>query len=580
MSYCGNCGSQLSGGQKFCAGCGAPVTVDTSAADSASASNLPNLPTQPSQASTNAEPQNSSEAALQKLATLNAQSPPPAKSSGKTILIAILVIFVVGGIAAVGGVVYLGYRVKQRASATWNKLEDDNDGNSSGNSRKVTSDDAARNVAGHKADGTSSGNDDHRQDPLSSVLDKLQGGDSTSPAGNMATNILEDLGVKNPGMPPDLVRNIPYSALATPLPCPTGEEIDPAKLAGGRIQIKPGTILTTSWSLPLADAESSHIIESASPSALVFEFNGVAALGLDISVKSHPVFSNTVCGKDVVEGEAYSTGWTVKSMKEPITPGLYPGVSRILLAATKFNELKSSGSTKLVFAYYAYMDVLTEWALLAWKGTLARVEPDDIPFPLIINDERVDVPSIHVRGNMKVLENAGRFGEHDQPADAYILDDANTPVVLSWMFGKDLKQDDSFRVQYIRVRYPSADKPTIEQQLATDRKATTWGINFDFNSDVIRPESEPVLKEIAQAMADKPDWRLTIAGHTDNIGGDKYNLALSQRRSAAVKKALAERYHADANRLSTAGYGDSVPIDTNGTLEGRARNRRVELTLD
>jgi hypothetical protein len=259
MSYCGNCGSQLSGGQKFCAGCGAPVTVDTSATGSAPASNQPNLPTQPSQASTNAEPQDSSEAALQNLATLNAQSPPLAKSSDKKILIAMLVILFLGGIAAVGGMVYLGYRAKQRASAALNKLEGRTDDNPSGNSRKVTSDDAARNVAGHKADGTSSGNDDNKQDPLSSVLGKLQGGDSTSSARNMATNILEDLGVKNPGMPPDLVRNIPHSALATPLPCPTGKEIDPAKLAGGRIQIKPGTILTTSWSLPLADAESSHI---------------------------------------------------------------------------------------------------------------------------------------------------------------------------------------------------------------------------------------------------------------------------------------------------------------------------------
>ena len=47
-----------------------------------------------------------------------------------------------------------------------------------------------------------------------------------------------------------------------------------------------------------------------------------------------------------------------------------------------------------------------------------------------------------------------------------------------------------------------------------------------------------------------------------------------------MKKALVERYHVDPNRLSTAGYGDSAPIDTNDTLEGRARNRRVELTLD
>lgn len=100
------------------------------------------------------------------------------------------------------------------------------------------------------------------------------------------------------------------------------------------------------------------------------------------------------------------------------------------------------------------------------------------------------------------------------------------------------------------------------------------------DSNTIRPVSEPVLKEIAQAMADRPNWKLTVTGHTDNIGGHTYNLELSQRRADAVKKALVDRYHINPNRLSTSGDGDSAPLDTNDTLEGRARNRRVELTLD
>src|SRR6185437_7864639 len=151
----------------------------------------------------------------------------------------------------------------------------------------------------------------------------------------------------------------------------------------------------------------------------------------------------------------------------------------------------------------------------------------------------------------------------------YILDDPDTPLMLSWMLGANIKEYDSFKVQLVRVSYPR-DKPKIEQQLEKSRKAITWGINFDFNSDTIRPVSEPVLREIAQAMADKPEWKLRVIGHTDNIGGDKYNLGLSQRRSASVKKALVERYHVDPNRLSTGGDGDSAPIDTNDTLEGRA----------
>lgn len=565
MNYCGNCGAQIHEGQNFCAGCGVPA-------------NEANAPAQqPTKASTDiAAAQQSSEATLQKLATLKAQAPPPAEDSGKKILIAVLAVFLVGAVAAVAGVVYVGYRVKQKATAALDKLE------SKPAAHKVTgeagSGSTKKSNEGNRDDGSSSTDPDN---PLTAALGKLQGGDGGgSSMGNMAKSIFEDLGAKNPDMPPDLVRNIPYSALTTPLPCPvTTDQIDPSQLAAGRILFKPGTVLTSSWSLPLADAESDNIIRSVSPSSLVFEYNGVAALGLDMKYKSRPDFNETVCAKDIAEGEAYATGWTAKSLEEPITPGLYPGVARLLVPATKFNQLKSSGSTGLVFALYDYMDALTEWELLAWKGTFARVEPDDVPFPLIINDERVNVSAIHVRANMKVIETAGRFGPRDQPVEAYILDDPSTPVMLSWMMGKDMHQDDSFKVQLIRVTYPS-NKPTIEQQLAESRKAITWGINFDFNSDVIRPVSEPVLKEIAQAMADRPDWKLTITGHTDNIGGHKYNLDLSQRRAAAVKKALVERYRVDPNRLSTGGDGDSVPIDTNDTLEGRARNRRVELTLD
>jgi len=86
-----------------------------------------------------------------------------------------------------------------------------------------------------------------------------------------------------------------------------------------------------------------------------------------------------------------------------------------------------------------------------------------------------------------------------------------------------------------------------------------------------------VLKEIAEMLGRNGDWTLNINGHTDNIGGAAYNVTLSQRRSAAVRKALVERYGIATNRLTTAGHGAAAPKDTNDTPEGRAKNRRVEL---
>ena len=78
-------------------------------------------------------------------------------------------------------------------------------------------------------------------------------------------------------------------------------------------------------------------------------------------------------------------------------------------------------------------------------------------------------------------------------------------------------------------------------------------------------------------MADHPAWALSVDGHTDNIGGDAYNLDLSKRRAAAVKQALVSRFKIADTRLATSGFGASRPKATNATLEGRAQNRRVEL---
>jgi outer membrane protein OmpA-like peptidoglycan-associated protein len=117
----------------------------------------------------------------------------------------------------------------------------------------------------------------------------------------------------------------------------------------------------------------------------------------------------------------------------------------------------------------------------------------------------------------------------------------------------------------------------IEQQLAEKKPVQIYGIYFDFASAIIRPESELVLSEIADILERNPDWTLNVDGHTDNIGGVAFNQQLSEQRAAAVKDALVTRYHIAPNRLLTRGYGLTRPVESNDTLAGRARNRRVEL---
>ncbi|HZJ71612.1 MAG TPA: OmpA family protein, partial [Planctomycetota bacterium] len=137
---------------------------------------------------------------------------------------------------------------------------------------------------------------------------------------------------------------------------------------------------------------------------------------------------------------------------------------------------------------------------------------------------------------------------------------------------------DTLRVVKITYRCAApAAVSALEKALAETGRADVYSIYFSFGSDELREESEPTLREIALLLRKHPDWKLAVNGHTDNIAGDAFNLKLSQARAAAVKGALAKRHGIDAARLGAAGFGESQPKDTNDTLEGRARNRRVEL---
>lgn len=103
------------------------------------------------------------------------------------------------------------------------------------------------------------------------------------------------------------------------------------------------------------------------------------------------------------------------------------------------------------------------------------------------------------------------------------------------------------------------------------------GVYFEFDSDALNPASAPWIRLVAQLLARHPDWTVTIEGHTDSIGGARYNQGLSERRAAALRRELVTRHGVAAGRLGTRGFGATRPLEPNTTLEGRARNRRVEL---
>ena len=116
--------------------------------------------------------------------------------------------------------------------------------------------------------------------------------------------------------------------------------------------------------------------------------------------------------------------------------------------------------------------------------------------------------------------------------------------------------------------------------LSADGRLALQGIYFDVGSDRIRPESSGTLSEIAEMMEEHGELKLTIEGHTDNVGDAAANQRLSQARAAAVMSALAAApYNVSGDRLKSAGVGAAKPVKPNDTPEGRQANRRVELVV-
>ena len=118
--------------------------------------------------------------------------------------------------------------------------------------------------------------------------------------------------------------------------------------------------------------------------------------------------------------------------------------------------------------------------------------------------------------------------------------------------------------------------PDTRNKLLTEGKLVTYGIYFDVNKDIVKPESYGTLKDIAKILNEVPDVKVKIVGHTDADGADAANLDLSKRRAASVKSELAKTFGVNADRLVTDGMGESQPVAPNDTPSNKAMNRRVE----
>lgn len=345
-----------------------------------------------------------------------------------------------------------------------------------------------------------------------------------------------------------------------------------------RVPLRPGVTIVTALSDREGDYESIKTIEAVTVDAVKLVYSADVPSPAGSGGGARKVNTRrTVRRDDLKSAHEYM------QIFSPASPETIAGTTAIGASAAVLNDLKTKGQASFTFQTpgrqpsadkilaaltgggdkqaKSLEEVGKQLDASKASGTLVRVEPAAVPFPVLVNGRRTTLPAIHARGTFD-----------DIHADFYFLDDPDNPIALKWTTGSP-----TGALQVVQITIPEQAAPQIEQSLKESGRAEVHGIYFDFGSATIKPESEPVLKEIADAMAKNPSWTLRIEGHTDNIGSDPSNLDLSKRRAEAVKQALATRYHADAARLTTAGFGATRPKEPNATAEGRARNRRVEL---
>jgi outer membrane protein OmpA-like peptidoglycan-associated protein len=318
------------------------------------------------------------------------------------------------------------------------------------------------------------------------------------------------------------------------------------------VPLKVGLTLSHIWLASADDYEHECLIQVAAVTRSYIDVTESCPVGKD---RRTIVWKRRLCSGDLRDSYFYRT-----EASEAV-PRVVSPTTMFSLSQRSFQELKSTGNTR-----HRYIQIYNGWRRKTQPleedtdGTLHSGPSDREPYRIIVNDRQVELPTI------VGVTNPGT----PKKTTARVLDDARFPLVLAYE-----RPGDGFQIRFARISYPTGSE--LEKHLAVEKHVDVYGIYFDFASDRLRPESTPVLSEMAGVLANNAGWTLTINGHTDNIGGDSSNLELSRRRSESVRRALVEQYHIDPARLITAGFGASQPKESNATVEGRGKNRRVEL---
>ncbi|WP_109488483.1 OmpA family protein [Occallatibacter savannae] len=567
---CAACGAELEAGLRFCTHCGAVVTPEpqtspdpksssqwasapafAAATPSAYVPPPPVFPSAPSQAN----------AAIQK------ESSPLFK-----LALAAVVIIVLGGVAVAGGVVYVGYIAKKRIAAAKQAYQQDD---YAGILAAAKGEPASAGANSPASSGKAEDNKDGKKDLLGGLLTAATGGSS---------------------------KPVPLPEWK---PAPSGLVSSPPV----RIPLRPSLqMIYVATDRILGDSESVYKIDSVNRQSVHVKASqqfpkgqGFARFLGNSGVKDPNEANKIDCSRTLLTKDLATATEMDGIFCRQGRNELKAGRTDLFLSKKTFEELKRQGQSIFTMredpmnaVFKSFKAVMTTPdndkaaqdaaaanllnKIMSFAPGGAGPDPADTPpipcvlhrdgpdvlFPVIVNNQPAELPALKVTCTPQGSDHTGQL---------LLLDDPEVPLVLS----VGSTAGGHSQITRINWDFSRQNESALAEQLEKDGRAKVYDLYFDFRSDVLRPESGKIMNEIAQVTKQHPDWKLGVEGNTDNIGGDKYNLDLSQRRAAAVKTALTRQYGIAPDRLETNGFGASHPIDTNDTIEGRARNRRVEL---
>jgi outer membrane protein OmpA-like peptidoglycan-associated protein len=344
-------------------------------------------------------------------------------------------------------------------------------------------------------------------------------------------------------------------------PAPADADAEIAAQAGSRVPLVEGLTLATTWKRnPKEEYECTFHVAGV-------RADGVVVRNECLWEKSPGPVDRRICRSDLRAARLLFTAFgTVEVIGEDGNrlPENMVGATSFSLSRDEFAALKANRETSHHYVQIGGANRLSveSRGVLRLEGTgTARIA---------VNGTPVELPVVRASGEAEMF----RFGRRVKGrVKVEVLDDDSFPLLIDYAHFEAGEPDPHFRLHFPKITYPGG----VEKELARRKRMVVHGIYFDFNSDRIKNESDPMLKELGDTLARHADWTISIGGHTDDVGDDAYNLRLSERRAAAVVRALVERHGIAPGRLQSAGFGESSPIEPNDTAEGRAVNRRVEL---